>query len=210
MWTKEALLPSWKRTKGHVVDRFINRWAVTFICGIVTTVNTIMNIYFTTHFGPAFSFLTAVLVAPITEELYKYLTIQLEEKEWGWFYFNVGEWLYYVRRAGGISFRNIPVMVIRLIITLTHLMYTKIWADNDKNIPKGLSSLLHAIHNGPFKYVSNLVSEVGLRLFGIYGWYFTTIGMLIGEMKVILKTILKLKHPKKKEEFVSEPIPQTV
>lgn len=100
-------------------------------------------------------------------------------------------------------------MVIRLIITLTHLMYTKIWADNDKNIPKGLSSLLHAIHNGPFKYVSNLVSEVGLRLFGIYGWYFTTIGMLIGEMKVILKTILRLKHPKKKEEFVSEPIPQT-
>lgn len=210
LWTKEAIFPNWERTKGRIADRLINRWAVTYIFTIVVAVNTIMDMFFITHLGPAYSWLSGVIVAPITEEIYKYLTIQLDEKEWGWFYFNVGEWLQYVKMYGGVSFKNIPYMILRFICTLGHLLYTKIWADKDKDLPKGLPSLLHAFHNGPFAFVCGLVEKLGFRLFGFWGTYFAALGMLLSELKIILSTIIKIKHPEKEKEPISEPIPQSI
>ena len=209
LWTKEALFPSWKRTKGRVIERFLSRFILYKAVMITASVSYIMSSLLTGWFGISIgSVLSSILVAPITEELYKYLSIEIDEKEFGWFAFNITEWFMYVKKFGGISFHNIPFMIMRFVCTLSHLMYTKAWAD--KELPKGLGIFLHAFDNGPVAWISNIIGLIGQAYFGIWGYWVSSISSMLLGIKMMLRYILRLKHPKKKEEFVSEPIPQTV
>lgn len=206
-WTKEALFPSWERTKGHVAERFLSRYIVYYMVGIVGAVNYIMGSKLELWFGSNVgSLLTGIIVAPIVEELYKYLTIKMEEKEWGWFIFNLKEFFGYVIQHGGVSFKNIPFMIMRFVCTLSHVLYTKVWADKD--LPKGLGSLFHAFDNGPMIWITNIVSLLGASYFGIWGYWLASIGTLLLGIKFMLNVVMGLKHPNREDSFEGEPIPQ--
>ena len=213
-YTKEAVFPSFKRSKGRVADRILSRMSLVYLLSLVAAVNGIIMGICMVSIGPLWGRrLGAVISAPITEELYKYLSIKLDEKEFGWFFFNVSEWYYYVKTYGGFSISNIPFMIVRVICTMLHLINTKIHADEklgSEGFRFKLAALIHAMWNGPISIISGLVISIGARLFGVWGMWISAFAYLTGAIKIILKSVSSL-HTNKSVEADSndsEPIPQ--
>ena len=195
IYTKEALWPDWMHSKKGIGRIILDRFIVYKLVGIVASINYMMRLKLNNLAGTKLGgVLTGVIVAPIVEELYKYLSIKLGEKEWGWFVFNVKEFSIYVKSYGGINFKNIPYTVLRLICVLEHLLYTKTL--DDKELPRGLSVLFHSFNNGPMLWIVGIVSLLGESYFGSWGEWFATVGTMFFGIKFMLNYILELKNEK--------------
>lgn len=211
-WIKEAFLPSWKRTKGRIGERFLNRWTVIIIDAVVCYINLVMNGLFISVLGAKLGlYLGAIIVAPITEEIYKYLTLKLDEKEFGWVWFNIGEWYQYVSISGSFGIMGIPYMIVRFLCTFLHMMNTKIHSDPDLGSEGkrfSLATFVHFMWNGPINWVHNILKATSVQFLGMYGTGITSIMYFIGIIKIILNSINKLKKEKTVEspEFVPQPI----
>ena len=208
-YSKEAVVEFLKTTNSK---EFLKTSVTILLYFMVPYCNRTLLKYIGRYFGYRFELLYgAMIVGPIVEETYKFLTIKLNRTGLGWLLFNIGEFRYYINLTGGFSLENIPNMIIRLVCVLAHTLYTKLLTDKDT--PRGLNVILHFFSNSPF--YSNLIhffSEIGYIKFGELGSLFMSVGSMLIIQKYIMSLISKYKKWKLKnktsDSFVTEPIPQ--
>lgn len=201
-YIKETIMPSIKKgTYKRLIERsvvlfalffvmYINRFLMFRIDRLIFSVFEMFPLNVSANFISGVSRLIgAALVAPVTEELYKYFTIKINEKEFGWTVFNIGEFRQYVMQTGGFTISNIAMILIRLVCALGHLIYTKIHADEDIK-DKYLPSLLHALNNGVASLIIGLLSagacySLGLSPKDKFAW-FMLLGTIVWEKLVLM------------------------
>ena len=206
-WINETFYPSEKK-KGRVLHRL----AIVALDAIVCYINLVMMTLFSSFLGAKLGLcLGSIIVAPITEEIYKYFTIKLKEREFGWVYFNVGEWFQYIAMTGSFNLMGIPYMIVRFLVTFMHMITTKVQSDPEIGPKKDrfkLASFIHFMWNGPIAFVADIVKSTSAQFLGMWSVGITSIVYFIGVIKVILQSINKLKSFKKEEEPEPGLVPQ--
>lgn len=145
---------------GSAADMFTNITVATFTLVVIIVINTFFAIIFISLTGnPDIGLLlTAILIAPVTEEIGKFISIKYKFSLPFLIAFNVTEFSLYVARY--FSVYGIIIIPIRLIGVLLHTLWTVIMRKNyqegDKK-PYIFTGFLHMLANS----------------FGILGWIVT-------------------------------------